>query len=288
MRRRSLFPVGTVWTLALNNQLTVPPAYDAHARFLPDRRRSARRATSCRRAPSSGSSSRAPVLQPVAGRRSGVPRRAGRADGAARRATARVAWQLPFAEPLAVPPVWDNGWLVRRDRGRRGPRLSRHRRRAHLAPRSRIAGARAARRSPPIASTSRPTTAASSRCMSTDGDAVWERRLGGAANDILALDDRVYAGAQGQLLLLRDGQRRPRRLAVADRRRRRRRRRSSDETNVYFVALDNVLRALNRKSGGQQWMRPLPFRPVWAPVQVAGDDRRRRPVAIDLRAFKIE
>ena len=45
---------------------------------------------------------------------------------------------------------------------------------------------------------------------------------------------------------------------------------SPTSNNVYFVALDNVLRALNLKSGGQQWMRPLPFRPVWAPVQVAG------------------
>ena len=23
-----------------------------------------------------------------------------------------IAWQLPFAETLVVPPVWDNGWLI--------------------------------------------------------------------------------------------------------------------------------------------------------------------------------
>src|SRR5207245_7591242 len=40
----------------------------------------------------------------------------------------------------------------------------------------------------------------------------------------------------------------------------------ADQSRVYFVALDNVLRALSQKSGGQQWMRPLPIRPAWGPV----------------------
>ena len=41
----------------------------------------------------------------------------------------------------------------------------------------------------------------------------------------------------------------------------------ADERYVYFVSLDNVLRALNMVSGGQQWMRPLPMRPTWGPVK---------------------
>jgi hypothetical protein len=42
-----------------------------------------------------------------------------------------------------------------------------------------------------------------------------------------------------------------------------------DERNVYFVSLDNVLRALSRKTGVQQWVRPLPLRPTRGPLKVA-------------------
>ena len=41
----------------------------------------------------------------------------------------------------------------------------------------------------------------------------------------------------------------------------------ADERYVYFVALDNVLRAMNLVTGGQQWMRPLPIRPAWGAVK---------------------
>ena len=41
----------------------------------------------------------------------------------------------------------------------------------------------------------------------------------------------------------------------------------ADEHRVYFVALDNILRALNQISGNQHWMRPLPFRPSSGPVK---------------------
>jgi hypothetical protein len=36
---------------------------------------------------------------------------------------------------------------------------------------------------------------------------------------------------------------------------------------VYFVSWDNVLRALDLKSGVQHWMRPLALRPAWGPVR---------------------
>jgi hypothetical protein len=43
-----------------------------------------------------------------------------------------------------------------------------------------------------------------------------------------------------------------------------------DDDRIYFVSLDNVLRALDRVSGNQKWMRGLPFRPTWPPVRVGG------------------
>jgi outer membrane protein assembly factor BamB len=102
-----------------------------------------------------------------------------------------------------------------------------------------------------------------------DGSPIWERRLGGAPNEILALEDRLYVGAQDNFLYC---------LMTEDGRIDWRWRTGGDviglpvvdDNTVYFVSLDNVLRALNRKSGGQRWIRTLPFRPAWAPVKVAG------------------
>ena len=41
-----------------------------------------------------------------------------------------------------------------------------------------------------------------------------------------------------------------------------------DERNIYFVSLDNVLRALSRRTGVQQWARLLPLRPTRGPLKV--------------------
>ena len=55
-------------------------------------------------------------------------------------------------------------------------------------------------------------------------------------------------------------------VALANRRGRRSGMPIADDHRVYFVAFDNVLRALNLNSGVQQWMRPLALRPAWGPV----------------------
>jgi outer membrane protein assembly factor BamB len=38
---------------------------------------------------------------------------------------------------------------------------------------------------------------------------------------------------------------------------------------VYFVSLDNVLRALDRNNGAQRWKRGLPLRPIAGPLRAA-------------------
>ena len=81
--------------------------------------------------------------------------------------------------------------------------------------------------------------------------------------------DRVYVGAADQsfyCLKARDGEVdwswRIGALVVGAARR--------AETNVYFVALDNVVRALDRHSGVQQWQHPLRRRAASGPVIVRG------------------
>jgi outer membrane protein assembly factor BamB len=99
------------------------------------------------------------------------------------------------------------------------------------------------------------------------GEVVWERRLGGPATGLLALDDRVYAGSTDNFFYA---------LNTVDGTVAWRWRTGGDvvgipvidERNVYFVSLDNVLRALSRKTGVQQWVRPLPLRPTRGPLKI--------------------
>jgi outer membrane protein assembly factor BamB len=60
-----------------------------------------------------------------------------------------------------------------------------------------------------------------------------------------------------------------------------------DEHRVFFVSLDNVLRALDRDSGVQQWKRALPGRPTAGP-QIVGTLALVSGVAPQLRAFDTE
>ncbi len=105
-----LVPVAPVWTLAFNNQLTVPPAYDETRAYISiegDRIVAYDLISGIREWIVSAH----PKMEPVAG------------DGllfliepdtltALHTADGSIAWQLPFTEKLVVRPVWDNGWLI--------------------------------------------------------------------------------------------------------------------------------------------------------------------------------
>lgn len=177
-----------------------------------------------------------------------------------------VAWQLPFAETLAVHPVWDNGWLVAATNS--GSILAFRATDGQLLW-SREIGSRA-HALPALAADRVYVSTADGRVVALrvdTGSVVWDRRLGGPPDQILALDDRLFVGSTDNFfysLMTKDG-----RIAW--------RWRTGgdviglpvvDEHRVYFVALDNVLRALHRKSGVQQWMRPLPVRPTTGPAKV--------------------
>jgi outer membrane protein assembly factor BamB len=98
------------------------------------------------------------------------------------------------------------------------------------------------------------------------GAVVWSKRLGGIGHDVLADGDRIFLGAQDRYfycLDVKDGEVAWRWATGAD---------AiglpvADDRTVYFVSLDNVLRALNRASGVQRWKSPLPIRPIAGPVK---------------------
>jgi len=259
----SLFPTAPVWTLSLNNQLTAPPAYDETQVYFPIEgdRVVAYEMLSGKQ---TWIASARPEMQPVAGGgllflvESDALTALNVADGS-------IAWQLPFAEKLSVRPVWDIGWLVVATLP--GEILAFRGADGFLVWRRDIASP--AHALPALAADRVyvPTTDNRIVALRVDtGEPLWERRLGGSPNDILALDERLYAGAKDNFfycLMAKDGRVGWRWRTGGD---------AiglpiSDEDRVYFVALDNVLRALDLKSGVQHWMRPLSLRPAWGPVK---------------------
>ena len=99
----------------------------------------------------------------------------------------------------------------------------------------------------------------------TSGNPLWEQRLHGPLTEPLAWFGYVYIGGgdrQFYCLRAKNGEIgwRWRIGAAFDVRS------SADDARVYFVGLDNVLRALDRVTGVQQWQAGLKRRPVGGPV----------------------
>lgn len=189
------------------------------------------------------------------------------AISARRQDDGQEVWRLPFSEPLATPLVWDNGWLIAAGesslvalRAADGTLLWQHTLPAHINAPPALAGDRVY------------APLADGRVVALEvatGKERWARRLGGAVNDMLALDDRLFVGSDDNYFYS---------LNTANGSINWRWRTGGDvigvpivdEHRVYFVSKDNLLRALDRNSGSQRWKRELPGRPTRSPVR-AGD-----------------
>jgi len=193
-----------------------------------------------------------------------------------------TAWQLPFAEALAAPLMWDNGWLVAVTI--EAEVLAFRASDGHLVWRRNIGSP--AHAAPALAADRVYVPTEDGRVVALrveTGAPIWEHRLGGASSDILALDDRIYVGSKDNFfycLSAKDGEQAWRvrtggdviGLPLID------------EHSVYFVSLDNVLRALNRGNGNQRWRKVLPLRPTTGPIR-AGETIIVTGLAETLPAF---
>ncbi|RPH73366.1 MAG: hypothetical protein EHM88_24175, partial [Candidatus Rokuibacteriota bacterium] len=179
-------------------------------------------------------------------------------------ATGTERWRVQVEGTLAAPPVWNNGWLLvgtaagrltmlRAEQGR--PLWSRDLG-APLRPGAAMTGDRLY----VMLEDDRVVALALS-----SGEPVWERKLPAPGTALTALDDRVFVGADDRFfycLSTEDGDVKWRWRAggailgtpIVD------------GNAVYFLALDNTLRALNYGNGHQRWKRGLSFRPVGGPV----------------------
>jgi outer membrane protein assembly factor BamB len=278
-----LFPTRPAWSLALNATLAAPVGFAGSRGYLP--------MEGNRLAAYDLSSGTllwiAPVesqSQPVAGdslvfilEPAGLTARHD-LDGS-------IAWQLPFSETLAVPLLWDTGWLVAATttgsllafRASDGELLWRYELeiRAHARPSfdgdrlyvplddGRLVALRA-----------------------DNGEPVWQRHLGAAPNEMLVAGNRIYVGSNDNFFYCvrtTDG--------VVDWRWRTGAdvlgQPIVDDHKVYFVSMDNVLRGLDRNNGAQRWKRALPLRPTRGLVR-AGDALLVTGAAPKLSAFYLK
>lgn len=272
-----------MWTLALNNQLTVAPAYAADRAFFAiadDRLVSY--------ALAAGSLEWTISVHPLHDLSASEDLvfivEAG-ALTARRQADGSVAWTVPLDADLAAAPAWDNGWLIAETTA--GDVLAFRANDGTLVWRQTLG-------SP----SHTPAALAADRVyVATDdgrvvalrvdsGAIVWTRRLGGPATAILALDNQVFAGSTDNFFYCLDAPdgtvswrwRTGADLVGVP---------VVDERYVYFVSLDNVLRALARSHGVQQWARPLPLRPTRGPLRV-GDTLVITGIARTVRAYNMK
>jgi outer membrane protein assembly factor BamB len=262
----SLFPVEPIWTLALNNQLApgAAPAFDdGRAFFALEGRRIV--AYDLAQGRQLWITDAAPATDPAVSTDLLFVVESGRIV-ALRTSDGSPSWEQPSTDPLAVPPVFDNGWLVAATL--QGEVIARRATDGTLMWRQSIGSPAHAR---PALAADRvyvPTEDGRVVALRVDtGERVWEHRVGGAVSDILALDDRLFAGSKDNYMYAfrtEDGEPDWRWRTGGDVIGRP----VVDRHAVYFVSLDNILWALNRSNGNQRWKRALPLRPIAGPLHV--------------------
>ncbi len=267
-----VFPLTTLWTVQLETPPALSPAYDETRAFIalkpdPDRGISAMRLTAVSLSDGSTRWKReigtadaiaagddrvfacsGPLLQAFA-----------TADGAPQ-------WQLPLGAPLSAPLLSTGGWLIAVTqasdvvgvRAQDGVKLWQ----AHL-PSPAIGRPAVARDALYLPLTDNRVV----RLKLETGAIVWDEKILSQPTAVLALADRVFVGTReywfyalkpdsGKVLWrFRVGG------AVVDEP-------AVDATGVYFLTLDNLIRALDRQDGLLKWRQILARRERYGPVLV--------------------
>ena len=181
-------------------------------------------------------------------------------------ATGDVRWRAPLPGGAAAPLYWDTGWLLASTTG------------GDLAAFRAADGTLVWRRQlgAPLISAPGPALdrlflpLADNRLVAVrliNGETVWELKLNAPVAALLALDDQIVFGTAAKEL-----------FSVSVTRGRERWKwplggdiagiPTADEKRIYFASRDNILRALDRKSGNLKWKADLASRPAGGPLKI--------------------
>lgn len=196
--------------------------------------------------------------------------------------TGRVLWKTPVPGRIAAPLYWDTGWLVVSNEA--GDLAAFRADDGSFVWRQTIGSPLALA---PVPALDRLYLALGDRrVISADldtGTVRWTHVVDGRITGLLPLDDQLIVGTTGNVVLsfdLATGRVRWRWRVGADVVGAG----AADDRFIYFTALDNVLRAVDRRSGNLQWTRPLSSRPGSSPVRI--DDAVLVPfVSSEIAAF---
>lgn len=258
------FPLQERWSTNLGQPAVAPPAYDHDHAYVP-LRDGTLSAVTLVDGSIAWSVTRPTHVSPAVG--DGIVVVADKeAIFGLRTADATPVWTTDVGAIVSAPLVWNNGWLVAVLQS--GDLVVLRGADGFVLWRQPVSGGLEVR--PSIAGNELFLPVLDGRVIAFDletGERLWERTLGGSPQEILALDD-LFVGATDNYFY---------RLSRANGRMLWRWRTGGDiiglpavdERQVIFVSLDNILRALDRESGVQQWRRPLPGRPTGGPQLVA-------------------
>jgi outer membrane protein assembly factor BamB len=191
-------------------------------------------------------------------------------------------WATPLEGALALPLYWDTGWLIVSLES--GDLIALRAQDGEIMWRQSLGS--------PLASTPTPAgdrvylALADGRITAlalATGVPAWTTPLNEPVTGMLALDDQLVVGTRGNRVYsvsldrgrIRWSQKAGADIAGAP---------VADERFIYFAALDNMLRALDRKSGNLRWNRKLPSRPAAGPLR-ARDVVLLPLVTTDIGAF---
>lgn len=181
-------------------------------------------------------------------------------------ATGKTRWQTALPGGAAAPLYFDTGWLIA---STTSGDLAAFRANDGTLVWRRQLGA-------PLVSTPGPALdrlflpLADNRIVSVlllNGETVWERTLSAPVTALLALDDQLVFGTAAKDLISvdlkrgRENWRWPLGGDIAGAP-------DADDKRIYFASRDNMLRAVDRKSGNLRWIANLASRPAGGPLKV--------------------
>ena len=191
-------------------------------------------------------------------------------------------WKTPIESPLAAALYWDTGWLLASTES--GDLLALHAQDGRILWRQRFGSSLLVEPTPSGDWLYVALKDGRVAALALDtGEVAWSVPLNEPVTGMLALEDQLVVGTRKNLLhslSLRDGRFRWSQRAGADTAGAP----VADDKLVYFVALDNVLRALDRGSGNLRWKTNLPSRPAAGPLRT-GDVVLVPYVTNDIGAF---